>query len=70
MARFRAEAVTDPKTGMAYVEQYHPDDSSTPFAKSAPVYPSHEAALADVVQKMKTMWPEKPVTVIGGGNSN
>lgn len=69
MAKFRAEAVADSKNGKWLVELYHPDDASTPFARSAAVYPSEEAALADTIEKMKKMWPDKPITVTGGGSN-
>jgi hypothetical protein len=62
MAKFRIETVTEPTTGLVYVEVYYPDDAPTYFTRSAPKYGSHEEAAQGALDTMKAAFPDKPVT--------
>jgi hypothetical protein len=62
MAKFRIETVTDPTSGLVYVEVYYPDEATTCFVRTAPKYRSHEEAAQGALDTMKAAFPDKPVT--------
>ncbi|MCT7328018.1 hypothetical protein [Ralstonia mojiangensis] len=63
MANFRIETVMDIGTGLYRVEVYYPPESAAPFVVGNPIYPSHEAAIADAVEIFKNgLPPNQPIT--------
>jgi hypothetical protein len=61
--RFRSETHVDTATGLIFAELYYPDDATTPIATSPTIYPTHEAAKADVLKLMQQVLNQavKPV---------
>jgi hypothetical protein len=49
MALIRIEAVKDSKTGLYFVEIYHPADATQPFVTTAPRYKTTAAAENDTI---------------------
>ena len=49
MALIRIEAVKDPRSGLYYVEIYHPADAQQPFVTTEPRYQSAAAAENDTI---------------------
>jgi hypothetical protein len=62
MANFRIETVTDPITGLVYVEVYYPNDATACFVRGPAKYRSHEEAAQGALDTMKAAFPEQPVT--------
>lgn len=62
MANFRVETVFDPNTKLYFAELYYPSDAKRPLAATQPVYPSHEEAIQDSVNMMKSAFPTKPIS--------
>lgn len=63
MAEFRIETDYDPASGMYYAEFYPTADAREPLGMTKPIYPSHEAAQADVMQMLKKTFPDQPLKV-------
>lgn len=49
MATIRIEPAQDPRTGLYYIEIYHPADASQPVITTAPRYVSANAAETDTI---------------------
>lgn len=66
MAHFRVETVFDPEAARFYAELYYPDDSAEPYARTRPIFPSHEAAADFAIESFKKVFePDHPVSVTG-----
>lgn len=50
MAVFRIEAVRDVATGLYFTEVFFPEEATTPFTATGPIYSSPEEAEADAVK--------------------
>jgi hypothetical protein len=65
MAKFRVETVEDISTSLIFAELYYPDNAKKPSAVTDPIFSTHEAAAASIIDAFKNAQPKHPVKVSG-----
>lgn len=57
MATIRIETVADAKSGQVFAEVYK-DDNPVPFLKSEPAFASHDDLVKQVLEMLRTHFPD------------